>query len=239
MWISIREELSLLMGESGTPENLFQMADSRKKRHIFLRNTVAIAVVGFFLGVGIWMLLAAIVPLGFLARTFILSFVLAISLAPLSYYLFFLSVGGREKRDGEFETLRIIYDSTLDGIIVADVGTGRFLEVNNAICYILGYSRDELLNLAVPDIHPTEELETAQTIFRQMAEGEVELAKELQFLTKDGKTVYLDVRAKKAFFAGRTCLIGFFRDMTGRRRIEEELRKSQEYTNQLIETANV
>ena len=35
---------------------------------------------------------------------------------------------------------------------------GHFLDVNEAYCHLIGYSRDELLNMSIPDIEAIEKL---------------------------------------------------------------------------------
>ncbi|HET7215954.1 MAG TPA: PAS domain S-box protein, partial [Terriglobia bacterium] len=49
-------------------------------------------------------------------------------------------------------TLQIYLDNTGDGIYVADQRTGRILDINQRAVDRLGYSRDELLQLSLPDI---------------------------------------------------------------------------------------
>src|ERR1700724_3563072 len=67
---------------------------------------------------------------------------------------------GQEKREGEstigeLKLFRTLVDQCNDAIEVVDPETLRFLDVNEKACSELGYSREELLSLRVPDINPT------------------------------------------------------------------------------------
>ncbi len=67
-----------------------------------------------------------------------------------------MAVDITERRHAE-EALRLfrkLIDQTNDAIEVIDPKTLRFLDVNDKSCRDLGYTREELLSLNVPDIDP-------------------------------------------------------------------------------------
>jgi len=53
-----------------------------------------------------------------------------------------------KNRDEQF---KIMIRTSLDGFWITDL-RGRFLEVNNAYCQMMGYSREELLKMGVSEI---------------------------------------------------------------------------------------
>ena len=53
---------------------------------------------------------------------------------------------------------RILFERSTDGILLAEVQTGRFLLANREIQRMLGYSEAELLQLTMADVHPAAEL---------------------------------------------------------------------------------
>ncbi|HKQ29975.1 MAG TPA: PAS domain S-box protein, partial [Burkholderiales bacterium] len=61
-----------------------------------------------------------------------------------------------EQREYEESLLqfRTAIDATADGIHLLDYETMRFIDVNKTACVYLGYTRDEFLKLAIPDIAP-------------------------------------------------------------------------------------
>jgi PAS domain S-box-containing protein len=126
------------------------------------------------------------------------------------------------------DELRVIHEGMVDGLLIADVETKRFLRANASICQMLGYSEQELLSLSVKDIHPPEELPDTLRKFEGQVEGSIVLSENRAVLRKDGTIFYADVFAKSIVFDGRPCLIGVFRDITKRRQAEEALRESEQ-----------
>ena len=70
------------------------------------------------------------------------------------------SASGSPPHTGD-ERYRTLFEDATDGLLVADVETGRFVLANPRICIMLGYTCDELLQLSIADIHPADWLERA------------------------------------------------------------------------------
>ncbi len=109
------------------------------------------------------------------------------------------------------------------GILVADIETRRFVLANRSICRMLGYSDAELQQLSVADIHPQDSPDLVATEFDNMARGEKAISFGLPCLRKDGTFFYADIAASKIIIEGRMCVVGFFADITDRKRMELEL----------------
>lgn len=135
-------------------------------------------------------------------------------------------------------TLRVLFDGARDGILVADAESKRFVVANDAMCRMLGYGHDELLALSVNDIHPVEELPGVVVQFERQMRGEVSLAPDLPVKRKDGTIFFADVNASAVELRDRPCMIGVFRDVTERKRAEEELRLSEERFRIATESSN-
>ncbi len=52
---------------------------------------------------------------------------------------------------------------------------GRFIEVNEALCHWLGFSRDEMIGLPAIKLTPTRDLEIARETFTEMLAGELDV----------------------------------------------------------------
>jgi PAS domain S-box-containing protein len=129
------------------------------------------------------------------------------------------------RRDSE-KRYRTLFEGAVEGILVADLETRQFKHANPAVCRMLGYSEKELLRLGVADIHPKESLEQVVAEFEAQARGEKILALALQCLRKDGTVFYADVSTAPGVIDGRPCNVGFFADITERKRAEQELEES-------------
>ena len=131
-----------------------------------------------------------------------------------------------------------LFEAILDGICMADVQTRRFRMANDAICRMLGYSRDELLNLTVDDIHPKEDLPNVARQFDRQLKGEINLAR-LPVKRKDGTVFQADITATPVTVDGQLCITGVFRDVTERMLAYDEIhelnRTLQEKVRQLLE----
>jgi len=122
------------------------------------------------------------------------------------------------------EKYRTLFESAAEGILIAEGEAKKFKYANPAVCTILGYSQEELTKMSVSDIHPKTSLEHVLADFATQARGEKILSSALPCLKKDGTIIYADIKAAKAIIDGRECNIGFFTDITERKKAEEKLK---------------
>ena len=126
------------------------------------------------------------------------------------------------------EKFRTIFEGATDGILAADTKTRRFAFANPRICEITGYPKSELLRMGVGDIHPKQDLPYVIDQFTKQVQGKTALAKDIPVLRKDERIVFCDVNSKTVRISGKNYLVGFFRDMTERRKTEEQIRRAAE-----------
>jgi PAS domain S-box-containing protein len=128
-------------------------------------------------------------------------------------------------RDSE-QRYRALFESSPDGILIADTETMKFLYANPSICQMLKYNEDELRNMTVQDIHPEEKLENIGKDFEAFKKGAKTFTDNIPCIKKDGAVIYVDISGTTAMIDGRKCIVGFFRDITARKHLEEQLRNA-------------
>jgi PAS domain S-box-containing protein len=136
--------------------------------------------------------------------------------------------------EGRFRT---IFDMMLDGILLADAGTGRFVMSNQAMCAMLGYSEEEVLGLEVKDIHPEADLPLVRDVFDRQLRRDQQVGHDLPVKRKDGSVFPADITSIPVVINGRKHLMGSFRDVTERKRTEQALRTSEQRYRALSESS--
>jgi PAS domain S-box-containing protein len=124
-----------------------------------------------------------------------------------------------ERKRHELE-YRTIIQTTADGFWLTDL-QGRILDVNNAYCHMVGYSREELLEMSITDIEVIEKPETINMhIERIMHEGKDRF--ETRHRHKNGTLIDVDISVNFLDFGGGRMII-FIRDVTERNKMQEQL----------------
>jgi PAS domain S-box-containing protein len=130
-------------------------------------------------------------------------------------------------RDSE-EVNRATFDQAAVGI--AHVGTdGRWLRVNDRLCAIVGYPREELLQLTFQTITHSDDLEPDLKNMRQVLSGEVgTFSMEKRYIRKDGSLVWVDLAVSLVRTAAGEprFFIAVVEDITASKLAEEALRQS-------------
>ncbi len=135
---------------------------------------------------------------------------------------------------GNLERYQSMVEFSPDGIVIADAKTRQFVFANQAFCDLLGYKRAEILKMSVADIHRKEDLDYVLNDFREMVNGEKLYSKDLPCLKKNGEIVCVDI--KSGFLdPQKKHIMGFFRDVSERREIGEDLEKADFYLNAMAD----
>ena len=121
------------------------------------------------------------------------------------------------------ERYKALFDGSPEGILVVDIETKQFAYANPAICRMLGYTKEELNLMTVFDVHPKEDLDHVLSEFGGQVKGEKTLAASIPCLRKDGTVIYADIESAKVIVDGKECNVGFFTDITERKKTQEEL----------------
>jgi len=113
---------------------------------------------------------------------------------------------------------------------------GRWLRVNQAICDIVGYKREELLNLTFQDITHPDDLNTDLAYVNELLDGQIKSYQmEKRYFHKDGNIVWvlLSVSLVKNSNGKPKFFISQIQDITKRIKAEKDLKKALAEVKQL------
>ncbi len=125
------------------------------------------------------------------------------------------------------ERYRDLFENANDIIYTHDLA-GHFTSLNKAGEQITGYTREEALGMNITDVVAPEHVELArQMISRKVDEGGP-TTYELEIAAKGGRRLALEVSTRLIWQEGKPVAVqGIARDVTERKRLEEELRQAQ------------
>ncbi len=122
---------------------------------------------------------------------------------------------------------RALINEASDSIVLSDT-EGNVLDTNRKALELFGYSKDELFQKHVTELHPKEELEETLTAFKKAVQSGSGSLNDTKILRKDGKTVPVDISGSVIQYGDQKVVQGFFRDITERKRAEEVVRNIAE-----------
>jgi PAS domain S-box-containing protein len=121
------------------------------------------------------------------------------------------------------ERYQAVVDQAAEGILLVDVSTKRVLNANTAYQGLLGYSPKEISYLTLYDLLPCSREDTDSYIERVLERSRY-ASGEWRHRRKDGSLVDVEVSANVITDGGREVVCMVVRDITDRKRTEEELR---------------
>ncbi|OLE13920.1 MAG: hypothetical protein AUG93_00615 [Armatimonadetes bacterium 13_1_20CM_4_65_7] len=123
------------------------------------------------------------------------------------------------------EQYRYLFENANDAIFTIDL-RGNFTSVNKAAEMLSGYPRAEALQQNIADVLPPEHLATARAMLATKLGGGDPTRYEVELLTKDGRRVPVEIGTTLVSRFGEPMGVqGVGRDMTERKRAEEEIKR--------------
>lgn len=123
------------------------------------------------------------------------------------------------------ERYRTVVEQAGDALFIYGID-GKFIEVNRQACECLQYTREELLQLSVPDVETEYVEETSRALREAMKPQDLHTVTGIQ-RRKDGTTFPVEVRVGTCSVDGRKLFIAIVRDVTERLTNETALRQSE------------
>jgi PAS domain S-box-containing protein len=138
----------------------------------------------------------------------------------------FRDITERKRAEESLKLFRSLLDRSSDAIEVIDPDTLRFLDCNESACQALGYSREEFLALSVFDIDPKIEESSNAAVAAEMKRSGFAMFESIH-RRKDGSTFPVEINVKEVQLE-RAYRLAIVRDITGRMRAEETVRRQKE-----------
>ena len=116
------------------------------------------------------------------------------------------------------QRFRTLVEQATDALFVIDTD-GRLIDANQKACHTLGYTREELLQLSVPDIQKSVSMDELKSDW-EMRPGQA-VTREGTHQRKDGSQFPVEVRLGRIEIGGRSVLLALVRDITARKQMEQ------------------
>ncbi len=138
--------------------------------------------------------------------------------------------------------LDLLFQLSSDGLVlhelVSETARGNFLQANEAICRLLGYSLEEMHRLTPLDIMAPEELSKVSGDKAAMEHDGVLIHQEI-LVAKDGRRIPVEISSRLFEHDGKRMAVSNIRDITGRTQTEEALRQCDERLHLALEGAQM
>ncbi|MGE5500240.1 MAG: PAS domain S-box protein [Syntrophothermus sp.] len=129
-------------------------------------------------------------------------------------------------KESEEKFSRVFHDMPMI-LLINCVETGKIFDVNECMLELSGYSREELIGRNSSEIGWFKE-EDRQSIYEEINKNGLVNNKELNFFTKQGTVLVGEYFARLITIAGKPYLLSIIRDITEKKKIDEELIRAKE-----------
>lgn len=132
-----------------------------------------------------------------------------------------------EKLKESEERYRTLFEGSPDAVFLADPKSRKIIDANSAASNLLLRSKKEIIGMHQPELHPPRMEEYVREKFDlQVRQIGTPVAVESLVIRSDGEEVPVEVLAQKTVIAGKPVIQGIFRNITERKRAEEQIKAS-------------
>lgn len=146
-------------------------------------------------------------------------------------------VVSNEQSEGKlkFSELRYrrLFETAQDGILILDAASGKIADANPFLQEILGYPKNELLGKELWQIGVFKDIKESKAAFIELQNKGYIRYKDLPLQTKDGRSIAVEFVSNVYMVDGEKVIQCNIRDITDRKKGEEELKSKNEELERL------
>jgi len=119
---------------------------------------------------------------------------------------------------------------------------GKFIEVNQYLCDMVGYTKDELLSKTFRDITHPDDLYLDEKFITQVIDGEIDTFRiQKRYICKNGDTIWIILHSSVSRDENGDVdyAIAVIEDITGQRQFEDEIKSQNTLLSMIMETSPV
>ncbi|MBT3465537.1 PAS domain S-box protein [archaeon] len=130
------------------------------------------------------------------------------------------------------ENYKKYIENAPDGIFIVNE-KGKYIDANPSACKMVGYSKEELLNLSIGDIKGEKNSKSSKQFFDLMKDGKI--SNNLNLKKKDGSIIYVALDAIKL---SKNKYMAFCKDISKIKNTQIQLKRSEEKFKTIIKNSH-
>jgi PAS domain S-box-containing protein len=146
---------------------------------------------------------------------------------------------GEALRESE-ERYRLLFNKGNDAVFLHEMTVdgvpGKIIDVNDVVCSLLGYTREELLQLSHLDLVAPEQMQRVPTLRDKLQANKNNLF-EIVTVTKYGKRLVFEINQHLFNLNGQPTVLAIARDITDRKQADEVLRETEAKYSAVVENS--
>lgn len=127
---------------------------------------------------------------------------------------------------------RGLYENAHDAILIITPEDEKILDANQRACELYGFDRSEFIGMSLEPISK-DKMKGKQEIKKTMEMGRYHNFETVQY-RKNGTKIFLEINASVVDFKGQKAILSINRDITERKRAEEELKKYHQHLEDMV-----
>ncbi len=125
------------------------------------------------------------------------------------------------------EQYRVLMETASDAIFAADGETGLIADANQKSSELLGIPKTQIIGLHQSQLHPPEDAEKYRDLFHRLTARGGIISDDIYVVNNEGTRIPVEISASTTVIGDKKLVLGIFRDISKRKRVEEELRTRQ------------